>query len=387
MPKPRVFISSTCYDLATIRSELRPYVEGFGYDPVMSDFCDVLFDPREHTHESCVKEISGADIVILIIGSRFGGKHIPSVQALIDFDEIIKKSSKDQIKDFKENISITQIEILKAIEEGIPVYAFVQSDVYRDHLIYEKNKSNKMVIDQIVFPSLQKNDTAPYIFEFINFITHRTSNNAIFSFANLDEIRSQLRAQWASLFQRLLSESLSQDRQTRQYREFSEQIEDLKAVILATVGTPHLRDTAKGVLRYRTMLDFLSTLIFEDRRAAVMSEISWEGLLELADIVNIVFAEDPDRGGPPFAYIVRADGTYYRVRGGPAIMRRLEEDWNDFKRLDEQAKSAVFEAVYEARDGRPLMMFRYYDRPWEEEAARLAGNTRAEDDLDDDIPF
>ena len=37
----------------------------------MSDYNDVLFDPRSHTHESCIKEIANADVVILIIGSRF----------------------------------------------------------------------------------------------------------------------------------------------------------------------------------------------------------------------------------------------------------------------------------------------------------------------------
>ena len=50
MAQLKVFVSSTCYDLGMVRAELRNYLINLGHDPIMSDFNDVLFDPKEHTH-------------------------------------------------------------------------------------------------------------------------------------------------------------------------------------------------------------------------------------------------------------------------------------------------------------------------------------------------
>ena len=52
MAEVKVFISSTCYDLSIIRSELRNFIKSMGHIPVMSDYADVLYDPRTHTHTS-----------------------------------------------------------------------------------------------------------------------------------------------------------------------------------------------------------------------------------------------------------------------------------------------------------------------------------------------
>ena len=90
----------------------------------MSDYNDVLYDPRDHTHESCVKEIQSADMVILIIGSRFGGKAIPKAIENLDI-ETIKAASKSTSFIDKGNISITQLEILKAVELEIPIFTFI----------------------------------------------------------------------------------------------------------------------------------------------------------------------------------------------------------------------------------------------------------------------
>jgi hypothetical protein len=77
MPSPKVFVSSTCYDLGMAREQLRSFLIGVGYEPVMSEYSDVLYDPRQHTHSSCLQEIPNADIVVLLVGSRFGGIAIP----------------------------------------------------------------------------------------------------------------------------------------------------------------------------------------------------------------------------------------------------------------------------------------------------------------------
>ena len=85
-------------------------------------------------------------------------------------------------------------------------------------------------MNEIEFPSIQKKETAKYIFEFINFLTHRKNNNGIVSFSRLDEIKENLISQWSQLFQRLLLEDKTKSIETRRYIDFSERLEDLKAV-------------------------------------------------------------------------------------------------------------------------------------------------------------
>jgi len=111
MASLRIFVSSTCFDLGPIRGQIRTFINSMGYEPIMSDYNDVLYDPRIHTHTSCIEEIATCDLIILIVGARFGGKAIPEAISKVDFDDILEKSkSVDHLKR-KENISITQLEI------------------------------------------------------------------------------------------------------------------------------------------------------------------------------------------------------------------------------------------------------------------------------------
>ncbi len=206
MAKLKVFISSTCYDLSVVRAELRPFLREMGHEPVMSEYNDVLYNPYTHTHQSCIDELVNCDIVLLIIGSRFGGECVPSVLNNIDIDSLKLTSASPEFLDKEEKISITQAEILKAIEKSIPIYTFIQDQVYSDHRLYEKNKNNLNVISKIDFPSIQKKDSAKYIFEFINFLRHRTENNSIVKFTKLVNIKTNLKEQLSHLLQRLLSE-------------------------------------------------------------------------------------------------------------------------------------------------------------------------------------
>ena len=156
MAGTKVFISSTCYDLSILRAELRNFVLSLGHEPVMSEYADVLYDPRIHTHTSCVNEVSNCDMMVVIIGSRFGGTSVPQALDQVDLSRL-QDASKDPsfITDGKP-ISITQLEVLKAIENNIPIYTFVEKKLYYEHEIYEKNKDKPAVIKDLVFPAIDK---------------------------------------------------------------------------------------------------------------------------------------------------------------------------------------------------------------------------------------
>lgn len=352
MAKLRIFVSSTCYDLGVIRSELRPFITAMGYEPVMSDYSDVLYDPRSHTHDSCIKEVPNCDMVLLVIGQRFGGTAIPSVIEGLNLDLLKSSTTKADILDFKEKLSITQLEVLKAVEQSIPVYAFVDEKVLHDHHVYEKNKDKKGVIDEIDFPSIQKRETAKYIFEFINFLTHRVKNNSITGFSRLEDIKGTLVGQWSQLFQRLLSENKTRSIESRRYADFSERLDDLKAVVLASIATPNLRDTARGAIQYRHLILFLSSLNVPDHKALITSDKAWDEVLLEAGIIDIV---EDDSEGSRFRsdiYLLVNDGTFYRCRYPRRFIDDMKIDWGSFSQLDTDNRAAITEALLEDRETR-----------------------------------
>lgn len=203
----KVFISSTCYDLDNVRDGLRDFIYNIGYEPVLSDYGDVLYDPRIHTHISCIEEVKNCDMLVLLIGGRFGGKAISEAVSAVDFEKVKEIIKAGTVID-DERLSITHLEVLKAIEYGLPVYTFIKQDVLSDYKLYEKNK-DKSIISEITFPSIEKQETAKYIFEFINIVRLRNSGNNIFPFKKETDIEEMLKKQWSSYFQKLIKEQFS----------------------------------------------------------------------------------------------------------------------------------------------------------------------------------
>lgn len=381
MARMRVFVSSTCYDLDILRSELRPFITGIGYEPVMSDYSDVLYDPRAHTHDSCVKEVLSCDMVVLIIGSRFGGIAVPTAFAQLDLDALQNLTTKPTLLEAKERLSITQLEVLKAVEQSVPVYAFVDEKVMHDHHVYERNKDKPDVIERIEFPSIQKKDTAKYIFEFINFLAHRVTNNSITPFSRLEEIRAHLLSQWSQLFQRLLMESRNHTREAKRYRDFAEQIEDLKAVVLASIATPDLRIIAKGAVQFRLLISFVSALRLQDTRTTLLSDISFDDLLKQARIVDIRRLEDSERSFDARVFLVLDDQTFFICRYPPRFIDDMRIDWASFTEIDSDARAAIADALLENREMRRIHWLRYIDTPIEDYLAEKASSQGSSSDV------
>lgn len=359
MSKLKVFVSSTCYDLGMVRAQLRSFIKDMGHDPVMSDYADVLYDPRVHTHESCVQEVSNADVLILIIGSRFGGKSIPKAMELIDFEEIDKmSSSKQSIKD-QEKISITQLEVFKAMYLGIPVFTFVDDKVLHDHLTYEKNKDKPFLMD-IDFPAFQYNkDAAKYVFEFINFMRLRYENNSICGFNKIEDIEEFLRKQWSSLFQRLLYDYRNDKHEAKKMEVISEQIADIKTALMTSISNSDLKDTARGAIKFRQLIQSISELYMKNVSDShsqdssyisdvLLKDISWDELInDYIGIEELIEnSDDISEGYVRQDVIIKTkNNKYFKCRMGSIFFNRLSNQWNQFKDMSMEAKKAIIEAV------------------------------------------
>ncbi|WP_254434823.1 DUF4062 domain-containing protein [Magnetospirillum sp. UT-4] len=344
-------MSSTCYDLSVIRGQLRQFIENLGHEPVMSDYNDVLFDPREHTHTSCIDEVAGADAVVVIIGSRFGGKSVPSALQKVDLEGLAGVSKSNELLKAKDNISVTQLEVLKAVERSVPVFAFVDERVMHDHATYERNKG-KPIADLIEYSSIEKLETAKYIFEFINFLRHRVTNNGITTFNKLQDIEDALKKQWSGLFQKLLLEQRAKQQEGRRIDALTEQFEDLKAAILTAVGgSKNEKEVARGVVRFRKLLDLLMSFDLQEYSFLFGPAIPWSELLrriEVVDFLRVSPVEDERGIRRPVVRWIRADGTFYEVDRmfDPADM---SSEWDAFMRIDEDSRAVIYDALAEMR--------------------------------------
>lgn len=341
MPSPKVFISSTCYDLGMAREQLRAFLLRLGYDPILSEYSDVLYDPRTHTHTSCIQDVPNADMVILLIGSRFGGRAVPEALSLIDLENLVNSSFDVTVLSEPEKLSITQLEVLKAIDASVPVFAFVEEKVMHDQLVYQKNKE---LSSKITFPSIDKPDTAKYIFEFISFLHHRNKGNSVVPFSRISDIESHLLKQWGSLFQKLLREEREGASESRKMFTISEQIEDIKTAIISTIGNSQTREVARGVIKYRRLAEFLAGLQFPAYSVVTEKMLPFDELLSEADIVAVRDIPGPR---PTFgrSALIKSDGTFYEMRFQRDYLTRIALDWTSFVALSTDIRSIIFEAI------------------------------------------
>jgi hypothetical protein len=175
MAKPRIFISSTFYDLRQIRAELDMFIESLGYDPIRNEEGDIPYGKDEALEEYCYKEIKAIDILVSIIGGRFGSES--------------KRNTS----------SISQIELRTALKEGKQVYVFIDKNIMAEYETYLLNKDSEVEIKYKYVNDIR-------IYKFIEEIRGLSANNNIKGFETASDIVKYLKEQFAGLFQRFLEE-------------------------------------------------------------------------------------------------------------------------------------------------------------------------------------
>jgi hypothetical protein len=231
MANPRVFISSTCYDLASERDSLIDFCNNFGFDVALSERGDVFFHPDLHTHESCTNEIGNCHLLVLIIGGRFGGRYV------VDPEK-----------------SITNAEYSAARDAGIPIFTFIKNEVLQDHNVWQSNKGNEFV-ERIRYPSIDKPEHAIDIFRFIDEVRLAKRNNSYFAFALPREIHGHLRKQWAAMFlegltnRNIAKQMLATNEALSRLTSVSQKIEELTKSIYKNVDSVNAESSIESIDR------------------------------------------------------------------------------------------------------------------------------------------
>ena len=173
MAKPRVFISSAYYDLKQTREDLASFLHNLGYEAVRNEEGSIPYGKDQSLESYCYREIQNVDIMVSIIGGRFGTTSQES------------------------RWSISNEELRIALKHKLQVYIFIDSQVAAEYETYLLNKENNMKFKYVGNVK---------IYEFIEEIKSLTSNNNIKEFSTSYQIQQYLREQLAGLFQSFLDQ-------------------------------------------------------------------------------------------------------------------------------------------------------------------------------------
>lgn len=208
MSRPRIFVSSTYYDLKHIRRSIEEFIDALGYESVLFESGDIPFTHLDPLDQSCYREISACHMLVLIIGGRYGSK------ATGDDKDLTPSDIEKKYIAFN---SITKNEYLTARDLDIPIFIFVDKSVAGEYRTYKENKGNS----SIKFAHVDSVN----VFHLLDEIYFQKRNNLTREFENTDDITSWLRDQWAGLFAMHISRHSTES----QLKTLSAQVDELRA--------------------------------------------------------------------------------------------------------------------------------------------------------------
>lgn len=204
--KPRIFISSTFYDLKYIREDLANFVRAHDYEPVLFEDGDIGYTPGKELDKSCYESMKSCDMVILIVGGEYGSA-----------------ATGEKKNDFEEYISITRKEFRAAVDSGIPVYAMIDKNVSTEYGIYEENYTEIEIERKNIKFKTTKNIN---VFRFIKEIKGIVEI-PVQEFTKASEIKEFIAKQWSDMFKNYLV-SL---RKKKEAEDIGATISDLNTIV------------------------------------------------------------------------------------------------------------------------------------------------------------
>ena len=197
MASTKVFVSSTYYDLKQVRGDIENFLKSMHYDPILHESGNIPYGKGERLENYCYKEIKNSDIVICIIGGKYGSES-------------------------EHGGSITQNELKRAINDNKKVYIFVEDKVYTEFFTWQKNRDNTEIKYSYV--------DNPKIYIFLEKVYELPTNNQIVPFSKTSEIIEYLKEQWSGLFHEYLIEETKKEEISLALK-LKEQIENFNNII------------------------------------------------------------------------------------------------------------------------------------------------------------
>lgn len=271
--KPRVFVSSTFYDLKYVREDLANFIRSRDFEPIMFEDGDVGYESGKPLDDSCYEAMRNADMAILIIGGQHG-----------------TNASKQNETDIQEFISITNKEFSSAVNAGIPVFAFVDAKVNVEYEIYKENidkiKENPKYINFRATKDIR-------VFDFIRSI-YNLGNVPLNDFNKISDIKDFLAKQWSDMFKKHLS-TLKGNKEIETVKSSISKLESIvnkMSVMMDAIGKNVLKEsneyeTIKNRQRAQEICDSLKNVITLVDKSEVGDSKRSEDLINMfADMSN-----------------------------------------------------------------------------------------------------
>lgn len=259
MSRTKIFVSSTFFDLAQVREDIRTTILQLGHEPLLNEYPSFPVSPNVDTIENCKKAVRSSDLFILIIGGRRGS-----------LDPLSGKS-------------VTNVEYEAAIQAGIDCFVFVTEQVMTLLEVWKKTPD----ADFTAFVD------SPRVFEFVSGIS--TAQRWIFSFKRASEIAEILRNQLSGFLKELLQ------------RRREGKLDPMRDFLAETAKAQQLAQDRPPLWEYRlteellrTKLSVLSRLCEDFKRGLLFGKRKPIGGKEYLDFVCHKISEPSD-----FVHIIK----------------------------------------------------------------------------------
>lgn len=293
----KIFLSSTAYDLSDFRALVVERLEKNGHEVLFHESPTFPTRIGLHSHDQCLEAIKESDLVICLIDRRYGGKYQGTI--LSPFEPIefsvngkTKSGKKKEIRVKYElrDLSITWCEVYTAHKEGIPVITFA-----RQRTLDEKEtRRRNQYLSSFTPAYVEKNE----IFDLLDWITKRETNNWIAPFISIVDFEKKLLAWMTELNKSIPTKTSHHDDSASKSRVcivvegevdrlfISFVIEKLKLthhfVIIPTYGKYQVLNKFKEVvLKYTKLFENVIVLLDSDASTSEEYQISLTQLQNL----------------------------------------------------------------------------------------------------------
>ena len=158
----KIFLSSTCYDLADLRAEVERFLTNSGHELLLSDRTTFPVKARQHRHYVCIENVKLCDLLIAIVDKRYGAPYYQDP-----------------------TISITWAELRKAIEFNKDIIAFVRKEIFNERQTCRHNQKKGNIFTPFFTDNIKT-------FDLIDEIQQNESGIWIQPFENSVEIKERL---------------------------------------------------------------------------------------------------------------------------------------------------------------------------------------------------
>lgn len=159
--KPRVFVSSTIYDFADLRSALKYWLNEMGFEVFMSEYNDFKKDSSDNSYKACLNAIQECDYYILLIGSRVGGLFSDNPKISITQREYQEASQLFDDGKIKKMFTFVRKDIWTIREDRKALHQLLKNNYLKD------NELSKEDVKQIESHESTFINDADFIFNFI----------------------------------------------------------------------------------------------------------------------------------------------------------------------------------------------------------------------------